>query len=372
MTHVRSFIDQPLHNPCRVVVVGAAGYSGAELVGLLLRHSEVDLVGLFGSSARADHAQRFDQIFPRFRGWTDLSVHAATTDAILALKPHAVFLATPHEASHELAPTLCAAGITVFDLSAAFRLREAAAYPKHYGFTHRHVDLLQRAVYGIAELNRVEIEQAQLVAVPGCYPTSVILPLRPLVEAGFTADAPVIVDSTSGVSGAGRSLALKSLFCEVSQQPYGVFSHRHQPEMAQETAADIIFTPHLGPFDRGILSTIHVTLQPHIDEAAVRTLLFERYKSSACVTVLGSGEWPSVAAVEGSNRCDIGLAVDAARRHLIICSALDNLLKGAAGQALQCFNIRFGFHDSLGFSFPSIAASPPARGSSHTEPAVMP
>ncbi|MSR69250.1 MAG: N-acetyl-gamma-glutamyl-phosphate reductase [Phycisphaerales bacterium] len=349
--------DSPRENLCRAVVVGAAGYSGAELVGILLKHRLVDLIGLFGSAARADQPPRFDQIFPRFRGWTDLHVHAATTAAILALKPDAVFLATPHEASHDLAPALCAAGITVLDLSAAFRLRDAAAYPKHYAFTHAHPDLLARAVYGIAELNRAAISEAQLIAVPGCYPTSVVLAIRPLIAAGLTTEAPIIVDSTSGVSGAGRSLALKSLFCEVSQQPYGVFSHRHQPEMAQETGGDIIFTPHLGPFDRGILSTIHLTLRPTVVEGDVRAILNARYASEPFVTLLKAGEWPSVAAVEGSNRCDIGLAFDPVRHHLIVCSALDNLLKGAAGQAVQCFNIRFGFPETLGFAAPSIAAS---------------
>lgn len=341
----------------RVVVVGAAGYSGAEIVGILLRHPGVEVVGLFGSAARADHPPRFDQLFPRFRGWTNLLVHAATNDAIVALNPDAVFLATPHEASHDLAPALCAVGITVLDLSAAFRLRDPAAYPIHYGFAHAHTDLLERAAYGIAELNRVEISTAQLIAVPGCYPTSVVLAVRPLVEAGLVADAPIIVDSTSGVSGAGRSPVLKSLFCEVSQQPYGVFSHRHQPEMAQETGSDIIFTPHLGPFDRGILSTIHVTLRDSVGEVDVRAALNARYAHEPFVTLLKAGEWPSVAAVEATNRCDIGLAFDAKRHHLILCSALDNLLKGAAGQAVQCFNIRFGFSESAGFAAPSAASA---------------
>ncbi len=350
-------IDSMPRSPRRVVVVGAAGYSGAEVVGILLKHPSTEVVGLFGSATRADHPPRFDQLFPRFRGWTDLLVHAATIDAILSLKPDAVFLATPHEVSHDLAPALCAAGVTVLDLSAAFRLREPSSYRAHYGFTHAHTDLLERAVYGIAELNREAISNADLIAVPGCYPTSVVLAVRPLIEAGFVADAPIIVDSTSGVSGAGRSPALKSLFCEVSQQPYGVFSHRHQPEMAQETGGDIIFTPHLGPFDRGILSTIHATLREGVGEADVRAVLCERYANEPFVTLLKSGEWPSVAAVEATNRCDIGLAFDPSRHHLILCSALDNLLKGAAGQAVQCFNIRYGFSEQCGFAAPSNSMS---------------
>ncbi|MSQ90048.1 MAG: N-acetyl-gamma-glutamyl-phosphate reductase [Phycisphaerales bacterium] len=344
---------------CRAVVVGAAGYSGAEVVGILLRHPGVEVVGLFGSAARSENPQRFDQIFPRFRGWTDLKVHAASIEAICALKPDAVFLAVPHEASHDLAPALLAAGITLLDLSAAFRLRDPDDYPKHYGFAHAHPAWLQSRVYGIAELNRDAIRRAQLIAVPGCYPTSVILPMRPLWDAGVLEAAPIIVDSTSGVSGAGRALALKSLFCEVSQQPYGVFKHRHQPEIAQEVGSDVIFTPHLGPFDRGILSTIHATLKHGVGESAIRQILSARYNCEPFVTILDAGAWPSVAAVSGSNRCDIQLAVDESRRHLIVCSAIDNLIKGAAGQAVQCLNIRFGLGETTGFALPRAVPSVP-------------
>lgn len=343
---------------CRAVVVGATGYSGAEIVGILLRHASVDLVGLFGSAARSEQVVRFDKLFPRFRGWTDLEVTAASAESILALEPTVVFLATPHEASHDLAPVLCERGVIVCDLSAAFRLKDRAAYPIHYGFEHAHPHWLAQSVFGIAELNRAAIARAQLIAVPGCYPTSVILPIRPLIEAHLVTDAPIIVDSTSGVSGAGRSLALKSLFCEVSQQPYGVLRHRHQPEMAQECGADIIFTPHLGPFDRGILSTIHVSLRPGVTEGRIREVFKDRYGAEQFIRVLCPGEWPSVAAVESSNRCDIGLAVDPDRSHLIVCTAIDNLIKGAAGQAVQCMNIRMGFNESSGFSKPRSVRDP--------------
>lgn len=338
-----------------VSVVGAGGYSGAELVGLLLRHSGVQLGGLFGSSQRAAAVAdgAFASEFPTFRGLTDLPIRAANMEAILSDSPQVVFLATPHEASHELAPQLCSEGVVVFDLSAAFRLNDPTAYPKHYAFTHHHPALLQRAVYGLAELNRSKIAQAQLVAVPGCYPTSVILPVRPLADAGLLAANPIIVDSTSGVSGAGRSLSLRSLFCEVSQQPYGVLKHRHQPEMEQECNADIIFTPHLGPYPRGILSTVHATLAAGVTESDVRSALVSRYTAEPFVHVLPEGVWPSVGAVVGTNRCDIGFAVDSSRRHLVLCSAIDNLLKGAAGQALQCMNIRFGFDERMGFHLPT-------------------
>lgn len=315
---------------------------------MLLRHPGVELCGLFGSEGKSGGGGRIDALHPRLRGWTDLRVEAGTAAAIEACAPDAVLLATPHEASESLAPALCAAGIVVLDLSAAFRLRDPQAYPVHYGFAHGHPDLLREAVYGLAELNAAAIASARLIAVPGCYPTSVALALRPLVEAGLLADRTVIVDSTSGVSGAGRSPSLRSLFCEVSQSPYGVLSHRHQPEMAQETGADILFTPHLGPYDRGILSTIHATLREGVAVRDVRECLQARYAGRPFVRILPEGSWPSVGAVERTNFCDIQVAVDAARRHLVACSAIDNLVKGAAGQAVQCLNIRFGLDERLG------------------------
>ncbi len=332
----------------RAVVVGAAGYAGAEAVGLLAQHPGVELVGLFGSVRHAERAERFDHLFPRYRGVVDLLVKGASSEAILADAPDVAILATPHEASHELAPKLLARGMVVLDLSAAFRLRDSRAYPRYYGFEHAHRSWLAQAVYGLPEHHRSEISQAQLVAVPGCYPTSVILPLQPIVAAGLVQEGSIIVDSTSGVSGAGRSPALKSMLCEVSQQAYGVFSHRHEPEMIQEVRADLVFTPHLGPFDRGILSTIHATLNDGVDDASVRHTLREAYAGEPFIRPLDEGHWPSVRAVEGTNCCDIALAVDARRRHLIVSSAIDNLLKGAAGQAIQCLNVRFGFPEALG------------------------
>jgi N-acetyl-gamma-glutamyl-phosphate reductase len=332
----------------RTALVGAAGYAGAEAIGMLLRHPHVSVCGLFGSEGKSGAGVRIDTLHPRLRGWTELCVEAASVDAILATRPDAVMLATPHEASEAMAPALCRAGVVVLDLSAAFRLRDPAAYPTHYGFTHRHPELLRDAAYGLAELNTGAIAAAQLIAVPGCYPTSVALALRPLVERGLLEDRTVIVDSTSGVSGAGRSPSLRSLFCEVSQSPYGVLTHRHQPEMAQETGADIIFTPHLGPYDRGILSTMHASLREGVTELDVRECLRARYEGRSFVRLLPAGTWPSVGAVERTNCCDIQVAVDPARRHLVACSAIDNLVKGAAGQAVQCLNIRFGMDERLG------------------------
>jgi len=309
------------------------------------------VVGLFGSERRAAEgkAELMSDLFPRLAGACDLPVRAADAAAILALEPDAVFLATPHEASEKLAPALVAAGTVVLDLSAAFRLKDAALYPRHYGFEHAHAALLPEAVYGLPEVAGEALRTAALVACPGCYPTSVILPVRPLVAAGIVDRArPVIVDSASGVSGAGRSAAVKSLFCEVSLQPYGVLSHRHQPEMAQETGARILFTPHLLALDRGILSTIHAELAPGRTLADARACLERTYADAPFVRLLPPGRWPSIAGVERTNCCDIALGTDDTGTHLVISSAIDNLVKGAAGQAVQAFNVRFGLDESAG------------------------
>lgn len=336
----------------RVAIVGASGYSGAELVSLLLSHPRVEIAGLFGSAKRDEKPQTLASIFSRFRGVADMPVRAGGHEAISDLRPDAVFLATPHEASAELAPELLRRGIVVFDLSAAFRLRSAADYPAHYGFEHRHPELLERAVYGLPELNRSRILRADLIAVPGCYPTSAILPLAPLVRAGAiardssgTPRRPVI-DSTSGVSGAGRSLTLRNMFCEVSMQPYNVFRHRHTPEIGEHSGVPVVFTPHLGPYERGIVSTIHIELADGWSGARADQCLRDAYASEPFIRFCPAGVWPAAADVERTNFCDIASASEDAQSHLIIVSAIDNLVKGAAGQAVQCMNIRFGFPES--------------------------
>lgn len=333
----------------RVVIVGAGGYSGAELLTILLGHPSVEVVGLYGSAARggAERPQTIDEIFPRFRGRCNLPVTPADAAAIAALRPDAAFLATPHEASVELASPLMKTGAVVLDLSAAFRLKDAGLYPKHYGFEHHAPELLKVAPYGLPELFRASLPGAMLIAVPGCYPTSAILPLAPLAGAGvIESGRRPVIDSTSGVSGAGRSLATKSLFCEVSLQPYNVFKHRHQPEIDAYAGLSTVFTPHLGAFDRGILSTIHVDLIKGCGEPSVRDILRRAYGNEPFVRLLPPGSWPSVADVRGTNFCDIALAIDEPNRHAIIVSALDNLVKGAAGQAVQCFNARFDYPET--------------------------
>jgi N-acetyl-gamma-glutamyl-phosphate reductase len=346
----------------RIVIIGASGYSGAELADILLHHQDSRVVGVFGSAKRetGDAApQRFSDIWPKFRGRLDLPIRATDVAEVAALKPDAVFLATPHEASLELAPQLLAqcASAVVLDLSAAFRLKDAALYPSFYNFEHHHTRLLREAAYGLPELFRVAIAKASLIAVPGCYPTSAILPLAPLVKAGAVRvdsgkPCRVIIDSTSGVSGAGRTATTRNLFCEVSQSPYGVLSHRHNPEIDAYAGTPTLFTPHIGPYERGILSTIHVELAAGWTEQRVRETLAAAYAKEPFVRLLPARSWPAVNDVAHTNYCDIACAVDAsfdpARPHLIIASALDNLIKGAAGQAVQCMNIRLGLEETRG------------------------
>lgn len=343
-----------------VCIVGAAGYTGAELVGLLLRHPAARLVGLYGSDRRgADGARpRFDELHPRYRGECDLCVEPASVETLLERRPDAVFLCTPHEASLDLAPALLREGVVVLDLSAAFRLRDRSLYPLHYGFEHHAADALSQAVYGLPELQGDAITRASLIACPGCYPTSVILPVAPLMQRGLLqSDAPIIVDSASGVSGAGRTPTLKSLFCEVSFQPYGVLNHRHAPEMAQECGAEVLFTPHLLPLDRGIVSTIHPPLAHGVMADDLRRCLAEVYAERPFVRVLPAGSWPSIAGVVHTNYCDIAVGANPSGRHAVIVSAIDNLLKGAAGQALQAFNLRFGFPETAGLPGPHFPAA---------------
>ncbi len=337
-----------------VAIVGAGGYAGAELADLLLGHGGARIVGLFASARRekGDQPGRFDELFPRFRGRLTQEVRPASVEAIAATGATVAMLATPHEASLELAPALLARGMVVLDLSAAFRLSDPGLYPTHYGFAHTRADLLASAVYGLVEVNRARLRSAELIAVPGCYPTSAILPLVPLVRAGAVrAGTRPIVDSVSGVSGAGRGLALGSLFCEVSVKAYNVLKHRHEPEIAEHAglgAGGVFFTPHLGPYDRGIVSTIHVELAAGWNGERVSAALRGAYERERFVRLLPEEQWPSVADVRGTNFCDIGWKVDEARGHLVVSSAIDNLVKGAAGQAVQAMNVRMGVDEGEG------------------------
>lgn len=332
----------------KAAIVGASGYTGAELIASLLRHRYAKIEGLFGSDKAAAEPS-IAKLHPRFRGQLDLTVKPASAESIAACEAKLAFLATPHELSHELAPELLERGLTVIDLSGAYRSPEPDFYTTNYGFIHKHPSLAKRAAYGQPELFGDKLPGARLIANPGCYPTSILLPLKPLIDAKqLNADWGLVADSISGVSGAGRAAKADLHFSEVSVKAYGIPHHRHRPEIETWLGAKIAFVPHIAPFDRGMLSTIHAKVAAGVGEEALRKTLRARYERSPFVRLLAPGEWPTVRDVAGTNFCDIALSLDAASGHLVMVSAIDNLLKGASGQAIQNMNRVFGFPETEG------------------------
>ncbi|PHM62328.1 N-acetyl-gamma-glutamyl-phosphate reductase [Xenorhabdus ishibashii] len=326
------------------LIVGASGYTGAELAAYLQRHPHVHLSGLMVSSQSSDAGKCFSELYPQYRGILDLPLQPLTDVIDTAKGIDVVFLATAHEVSHDIAPIFLEAGCIVFDLSGAYRVQNTQFYKKYYGFEHKNAQWLKQAVYGLAEWQAEKIKQAQLIAIPGCYPTVSQLSLKPLLEQNLldTGHWPVI-NAVSGVSGAGRKASITNSFCEISLQPYGVFNHRHQPEITTHLGTEVIFTPHLGNFSRGILATITCKLKSGVTEAQIREAYQQAYHDKPLVRLYSKGV-PALKAVVGLPFCDIGFAVQG--QHLIIVGAEDNLLKGAAAQAVQCMNIRFGYEET--------------------------
>ena len=347
----------------RVAVLGASGYVGRELLTLLARHPEAGVVSLISSSLDAIRPFPIEQVHPALRG--RFSVPCLPLDleglpgsellaAVAASEVDVVFLATPHETSRDVVPILLDSGLRVIDLSGAFRLKDAAAYPRWYGFEHPASQALAQAVYGLPELDQSDIPQAQLLSNPGCYATSVILALAPLLRSGWVdVSAGIIADSKSGASGAGRTPSNKLHFPEVNEncRAYGIFAHRHVPEMLQALdigEKDFIFTPHLLPITRGILSTVYVRLNGQRTLEQVASLFRQFYRPSPLVRVYEGRSLPEIQAVANTQYADLGFALDEDTRRLIVVSALDNLGKGAAGQAVQNMNLMFGFPQELG------------------------
>lgn len=335
----------------RVSVVGAAGYSGAEAVRLLARHPRAALAGLFGSPGGKGAA--FADLHPDLAGLTGPDVVPYAEEALLAARPDAAILATPNEVSASLVPRLLATGVRVVDVSGAFRLRDAALYPAWYGFEHPAPGVLAEAVYGLTEWCGAELDGARLVANPGCYPTSVLVALKPLAPL-LDGAQPVLVTSASGVSGAGRKAELAYSFCEVagSYKAYAAGTHRHEPEMRQELglAADAAFTfvPHLLPLARGILSTIHVSFAGEVTDAGLSERYSAAYADRLFVRVHPAGRLPELKEVVGTPRAHVGWKLLCGGRRAIVVSAIDNLLKGAASQAVQNLNRLFGMPETEG------------------------
>lgn len=335
----------------RVAVLGASGYTGLELVRILLRHPIFELVAIT-SEQRA--GQSVGDAFPALRSQLDLVFERADPAAI-APKIDLAFTALPHSASAAAVSGLRAAEVPVVDLSADFRLENLETYQRWYG-EHGAPDLIAEAVYGIPELHREELGSADLVAVAGCYPTSALLPLTPFLRAGLLEPSSIIVDSKSGVSGAGRKLEADYLFAELDENcmAYNVGAHRHGPEIEQEasraagTDVYVTFVPHLIPTTRGIVTSVFAKPRKPLSAAAAREVLEEAYADERFVRVLPEGKTPSLASVRGTNFCDVAAFADERTGTLILLSALDNLVKGASGQAVQCANLMRGLPEELG------------------------
>lgn len=335
----------------RAVVVGATGYAGAELVRILAGHPGVRLMML---TSRQYEGIPFSDIFPSMKGKVDLICERY--DARRAAgQADVVFMALPHKLPMAFVPDLIKKGKKIIDLSADFRFSDPVVYEAVYQ-PHTAKDFLQQSVYGLCEVFAGKIRKADLIGNPGCYPTSVILPLYPLIQNGMVDADTIIADSKSGVSGAGRSLSLTSHYCEATEscKAYKVDGHRHQPEMNQilsiaaEKPVDITFVPHLLPMSRGMLSTIYAGLKKPFSYRQVYDCLAEFYAGRPFIRITDDGRPPNTAHVRGTNFCDIGFVLEKGKNRVILMSAIDNLVKGAAGQAVQNMNLMMGLPEAEG------------------------
>ncbi|WP_299131944.1 N-acetyl-gamma-glutamyl-phosphate reductase [uncultured Vibrio sp.] len=325
----------------KTTIIGASGYTGAELALMINRHPELTLSGLYVSANSVDAGKPIAALHGKLAGLIDMPVQPLTNPEEVAKQSDVIFLATAHEVSHDLAPIFLENDCQVFDLSGAFRVKGENFYQEFYGFEHQHEQWLDKAAYGLAEWNEQAIKEAQLVAVAGCYPTASQLAIKPLVEAKLLDENQwPVINATSGVTGAGRKATMVNSFCEVSLQAYGVFNHRHQPEMAAHLGCDVIFTPHLGNFKRGILATITMKLGEGVTEQQIQDAFEQAYQGKPAVRLLEE-TLPRIQDVEQTPFCDLGWKVQG--QHIIVVSAIDNLLKGASSQAMQCLNLRYGF-----------------------------
>ncbi len=335
----------------RTGIAGASGYTGVELVKLISNHPGASLEVITSNSYKG---KALTDIFPSMRGFESLICQEFDADQ-LADQVDVMFLALPHKVSMSFAPQLIDKGVRVVDLSADFRFSDPLAYEAAYQ-PHTAKTLLAESVYGLCELYTDEIKKARIIGNPGCYPTSILLALLPLIKAGLIETQGLISDSKSGVSGAGRSLSLGSHFCEVNESfaPYKIGNHRHTPEIEEvlsKTAGEpvhLTFVPHLVPVTRGMISTIYAKVNPGVSEADIRKAYTIQYSDEPFVRLLPEGRFPAMSHVRGTNCCDIGCHLERSGQQLILVSAIDNLLKGAAGQAVQNMNIMFGIDQRTG------------------------
>lgn len=343
--------------PIRATIVGGTGYTGAELVRLVLGHPSLELASIVGNTTAG---QAVSEVLPNLRGVVDGQVDAFDPDAI-AKQADVVFCALPHAASAEAVNALRERGQKVLDLSADFRFGDLAVYEAWYG-KHPVPERLPEAVYGLVELHREELRGADLIAVPGCYPTASTLALAPLIKNGLIRTDGIAVDAKSGVSGAGRGLSSATHFPESAEgvRAYKAGAHRHGPEIEQElgrlagSPVQIAFVPHLLPMTRGLLATCYAQpAGPGVSAAACVEAARSLYRGSPSVQALDEGQHPDTLWVRGSNRVHVGYAQDRRSGTIIAMSAIDNLVKGASGQAIQCLNVRLGLDEGAGLEAPA-------------------
>lgn len=335
----------------KVAVVGATGYTGLELIRILINHPEVDLTVL---TSQKYAGMKIDNIFPSLKNKISLLCERLESNEV-SKKADIIFTALPHKTAMETIPHFYREGKRVIDLSADFRFKDPKIYEMWYQ-KHSSPELLRESVYGLPELNRERISKAMLVGNPGCYPTGALIGLIPLVKSGFINLDKIIIDSKSGVSGAGRDVVVESLFCEVNEgvKAYKIFSHRHTPEIEQELSeiagesVKITFVPHLVPMDRGILTTIYLELKKEMKQDDVLDLYQEFYRNEPFVRIYPKGMFPNTKDVRGSNFCDVGIMVNDKDGRLVVVTAIDNLIKGASGEAVQNMNIMLGFPETMG------------------------
>lgn len=341
----------------KVAIAGASGYTGLELLRLLIKHPDIKITAITSEKLQG---QGLQDAFPSFGGFSDLrftSLTPAIADACDIL-----FLALPHTTAMNQVPAFLQGNGRVIDLSADFRLKSRKIFEQWYKVPHEQKEALEQAVYGLPELHRENIRSAKLVANPGCYPTSVTLALAPLIATDWVDLDSIIADCKSGISGAGRKLSLNTQFAECNEavSAYGLATHRHTPEIEQEISAlagreiEVTFSPHLMPMTRGMLSTIYIDLKKNLALEDLGKHYQEFYKNEPFVRILNLGTFANTHHVVGSNFCDIGLQIDARKQRVILTSAIDNLVKGAAGQAVQNMNIMMGFAETTALDAPGI------------------
>lgn len=335
----------------KVGVIGSTGYAGQQLVWYLLKHPETEIVFL---SSHNHTGIPFTDTYPNYQNFMqDICIDIQEAESRLS-EIDALFIALPHGKSFGLAKKCLDMGVKLIDLGADFRLKDPAAYKQWYGLDHEATDLLAEAVYGLPELHRSAIKQASLIANPGCYCTASILAMAPLMKEQLIHPESIIIDAKSGVSGAGRAANIATLFteCNDSLKAYGVTTHRHTPEIEQELGfvlgqgINLSFTPHLIPMNRGILATCYGKLEKNVTQEALYDLYKTFYKGEYFIRVIDN--LPETRYVKGSNLCDIGLRIDKRTNQVIVLSAIDNLIKGASGQAVQNMNLLFGLEESTG------------------------